>query len=270
MYIKGRGADGEEQPFLNPESSIYVRIAIAAQRFGQACYDFMDVGDFAKILEANNAEKDCIAALNELSQEVTDCELLHDMVHDENSKYKSEFRMRIANTINYLHGANNELVALATPPPPPPPPPLKGAPPPPASMPVVARPLTESQRLIHYKSAPTESVIFASDSDFTVSAGQKVVLEAKSPEDLKRMVARLPKHGPSLAYGLVVDRPGDMTALYKAVAIRLELRLPPEIERKVADRKNAATGWLYNIVQFESGAYYTSQHDYIKPEFYAV
>ena len=83
-------------------------------------------------------------------------------------------------------------------------------------------------------------------------------------------MARLPKHGPSLAYGLVVDRPGDMTALYKAVAIRLDLRLPPEIERKVADRKNAATGWLYDIVQFESGAYYTRQHDYIKPELYAV
>ena len=85
------------------------------------------------------------------------------------------------------------------------------------------------------------------------------------------MVDRLPKqHGPSLAFGLVVDRLGDMTALYKAVAIRLELRLPPEIERKVADRKNAATGWLYDIVQFESGAYYTRQHDYIKPELYAV
>ncbi|NBR87983.1 MAG: hypothetical protein EBT61_21210 [Verrucomicrobia bacterium] len=133
-----------------------------------------------------------------------------------------------------------------------------------------ARPLTESQKLIHYESAPTESVSFASDSDFVVSAGQKVVLEAKTPEALERMVARLPKHGPSLVFGLVVDRPGDMTALYKAVAIRLNLHLPPEIEGKVADRKNAATGWLYDIVQFESGAYYTRQHDYIKPELYAV
>jgi hypothetical protein len=67
------------------------------------------------------------------------------------------------------------------------------------------------------------------------------------------------------------DRPGDMTALYKAVAIRLELRLPPEIEQKEdAARKKAATGWLYVIVQFEPGAYYTRQHDDIKPELYAV
>lgn len=256
-YLRdGEGADTQKDPAVDPDSDVYVNVAIAAEAFARACFDFANKGDPAKIQVAEQAKKDLNIALTAFGVKVANSSLLSDnRLYVDAAKWKQEVKDAIQRT----------LVALAAVPE------LKFADQGNSASLQVARPLTESQRLIHYKSAPTESVIFASDPDIVVSAaGQKVVLEAKTPEDLEGMVARLPKHGPSLAYGLVVDRPGDMTALYKAVAIRLELRLPPEIERKVADRKNAATGWLYNIVQFESGAYYTSQHDYIKPELYAV
>jgi hypothetical protein len=252
--LRGRVGSGRS-PLVDPDSNVYVNVAIAAEAFARACFEFADKGDPVKIQDAANAKKQFMSDLHALQQEVTNSALLRDNFFPGNIQKKKDFNEAIQRAETALKGV--PTLSL----------PDQGAF---ASL-QVARPLTESQRLIHYKSAPTESVIFASNPDIVVSAaGQKVVLEAKTPEDLEGMVARLPKHGPSLAYGLVVDRPGDMTALYKAVAIRLELRLPPEIERKVADRKNAATGWLYNIVQFESGAYYTSQHDYIKPEFYAV
>jgi hypothetical protein len=131
--------------------------------------------------------------------------------------------------------------------------------------------LTESQKLINYDAPPTEG--FSVVRDVTaIPAGSHTdfVVEASSTASLEEMVGRLPATGGRMLYGLVVDRPGDMIALYKAVAICLKLRPPPEVAAKVADRKNAATGWLYDIVRFESGAHYTRLHEYIKPELYAV
>jgi hypothetical protein len=255
LYIKGSGGVPPGTPLVDPISGVYVNVADDAVDFAQACFDFADKPTEALIVAGAAAKSQLYANLRLLEQDVLTSVPLDDIYDPTNNPgRKTAFSAAIQRAVVSL----NAVPTLSLP--------DQGAS---ASL-LVARPLTESQRLIHYKSAPTESVTFASDSDFAVSAGQKVVLEAKTPEDLEGMVARLPKHGPSLVFGLVVDRPGDMTALYKAVAIRLDLRLPPEIERKVADRKNAATGWLYNIVQFESGAYYTSQHDYIKPELYAV
>ena len=242
-------------PLVNPSSVAYIRVADDAEAFAQACLDHSKIPSDALIIRSGAARTSLITSLQALEQEVLTSSALVDAHDASNAVTKLNFSAAIQKVIAAL-----TAVPALTPFVPSPSVGLRGE----------ARPLTESQKLIHYESAPTESVSFASDSDFVVSAGQKVVLEAKTPEALERMVARLPKHGPSLVFGLVVDRPGDMTALYKAVAIRLNLHLPPEIEGKVADRKNAATGWLYDIVQFESGAYYTRQHDYIKPELYAV
>jgi len=243
-------------PLVVPNSNLYVRVADDAEAFAQICLDHSKMPSDALIIRSGAARTSLITSLQALDQEVVRSPALVDAHDASNPGTKLNFSAAIQKVITAL-----AAVPGLTPFVPSPSVGLRGE----------ARPLTESQKLIHYESAPTESVSFTSDTDFVVSAGQKVVLEAKTPEALERMVARLPpKHGPSLVFGLVVDRPGDMTALYKAVAIRLELRLPPEIERKVADRKNAATGWLYDIVQFESGAYYTRPHDYIKPELYAV
>ena len=243
-------------PLVDPASDVYVNVSDAAVNFAQACFDFAAKPAEALIVAGAAAKSQLVTNLRLLEQHVLMSLPLSNRYDPTNNPgLKTEFS-------DAIRRATKALMVV----------PILEFPDQGASASLqVARPLTESQRLIHYKSAPTESVTFASDPDTVISsAGQKVVLKAKTPEDLEGMVARLPKHGPSLVFGLVVDRPGDMTALYKAVAIRLDLRLPPEIERKVADRKNAATGWLYNIVQFESGAYYTSQHDYIKPELYAV
>ena len=243
-------------PLVDPNSDVYVNVSDAAVNFAQVCFDFAAKPDEALIVAGAAAKSQLVTNLRLLEQHVLLSLPLSDRYDPTNNPHKKGL---FSDAIQRATKALMVVPILEFP--------DQGAS---ASL-QVARPLTESQRLIHYKSAPTESVTFASDPDIVVSAaGQKVVLEAKTPEDLEGMVARLPKHGPSLVFGLVVDRPGDMTALYKAAAIRLELRLPPEIERKVADRKNAATGWLYDIVQFESGAYYTRQHDYIKPELYAV
>ena len=242
-------------PLVDPSSNLYVLVADYAVAFAQICLDHSKNPSDALIIRSEAARRTLITSLHALEQEVVHSPALVDAHDASNAGTKRNFTTAIQKVITAL-AAVPGLTPLV--------------PGPSVGLRVEARPLTESQRLIHYESAPTESVSFASDSDFAVSAGQKVVLEAKTPGDLEKMVARLPKHGPSLVFGLVVDRPGDMTALYKAVAIRLNLHLPPEIEGKVADRKNAATGWLYDIVQFESGAYYTRQHDYIKPELYAV
>jgi hypothetical protein len=137
----------------------------------------------------------------------------------------------------------------------------------PAAAPAAA-PLTESQRLIHLASPPVDSVAIVRDP--RAAPKGDVVLEGASADDIERLAGELPAVGPRMVYGLVVDRPGDMVALYKAVAICLKAKLPDELARQVADRKRGATGWLYNVVRFESGAHYLSLREYIKPELYAV
>ena len=255
----GHPGANKNNPLVDPASDVYVKVAIAAQTFAQACFDFADKGDPAKIQDAEQAKKELKSELTKLAAEVSNSALLDDAFASAITR-KNDFKAAIQRTLTAL----NAVPELKLP--------DQGN----SASPQVARPLTESQRLIHYKSAPSDSVAFASNTDSVafasdaVSASQNIVIEAKTSADLENMVAQIPKQGPRLAYGLIVDRPGDMTALYKAVAIRLNLRLPPEFEKKVADRKNAATGWLYDIVRFETGAYYTRMREYIKPELYAV
>ena len=261
-YLRtGDGPAIQKEPVVDPDSDVYVNVAIAAETFAQACFDFANKGDPAKIQVAEQAKKALNIALTAFGAKVSNSLLLSDNhFFADAAKWKQEVKDATQRTLSALDAV----------------PELKFADQGNSASPQVARPLTESQRLIHYKSAPSDSVAFASNTDSVafasdaVSASQNIVIEAKTSADLENMVAQIPKQGPRLAYGLIVDRPGDMTALYKAVAIRLNLRLPPEFEKKVADRKNAATGWLYDIVRFETGAYYTRMREYIKPELYAV
>lgn len=71
-------------------------------------------------------------------------------------------------------------------------------------------------------------------------------------------------------FGLIVSEPGDMVALYKAVSIVLGLPPPADIAARVGDRKRGAKGWLYEIVKYGDGTYYTKLHTYIDPEKYYI
>jgi len=130
-----------------------------------------------------------------------------------------------------------------------------------------AKPLTASQRLIRLATVPDEEVNFSK----TVSASARgaVVLEAASEAELDVKLARTPDVAARL-YGLVVDKPGDIIALYKAVAINIGARTADEVEAKKADVAKAATGRLYTTFHLPTGGYYKQFRDYIKPTLYAV
>ena len=141
----------------------------------------------------------------------------------------------------------------------------------------VARPppqkeLTERQQLIGYGATPSDVVEFATSLGAVPEASRAdVVVEFPSLAALEEQASGVsPTSRARHIYALVVDRPGDMTALYKAVAISLGMRPPPGVEGRVADRRRGATGWLYDIVRLESGASYTRLHSYIQPELYDV
>jgi len=69
----------------------------------------------------------------------------------------------------------------------------------------------------------------------------------------------------------VVDKPGDMVALYKAIAINVGLSPPPDIKSKSADRTRGASGWLYEIVRTaDSDIHALRLRTYIKSSEYAV
>jgi hypothetical protein len=132
----------------------------------------------------------------------------------------------------------------------------------------VAAPLTAIQKLIHLDKPPVNEVSFVENAPATIHG--VAVIEASSEAALDAKLARGSTTGTGSLYGLVFDKPGDRTALLKAVAINLGLKPPAAIQGKPADRLKGATGWLYSIVRLEGGGYFKQFRDYIKPELYAV
>jgi hypothetical protein len=227
-----------------------------AEQMAASCQRFANTGDPAAAAAAANARIVLTHSLAALDAEIQAEPLLADGLAARNAARKAGFAAGIAR-------AQAALAAI-----PPLVPPSSGVA---RTGPPVSPPLPDSARLIHYEHPPTETIGIARDvTEIVPTPGTDVVIEAKTTAGLEAMIARLPDAGPRVVYGLVVDRPGDMVALYKAVAICLKMRPPPSVESKVADRKNAATGWLYDILRFESGAHYSRLREYIKPELYAV
>jgi len=132
---------------------------------------------------------------------------------------------------------------------------------------VASKPLTTSQRLIHLTSTPDIEAHFS--KEVSPAAHGALVLEAASESELDAKLARAPDVAARL-YGLVVDKPGDLVALYKAVAINIGVRTTAEIKSKRADVANAATGRLYTATRLPTGGYYKQFRDYVKPALYDV
>lgn len=239
--------------FINPDLNPLYKVEQDALAVAEACFGFARSLDGRYIAQFEAAKAALTGSLSALDALVANEPLTA------SPPAIPEVRIRFANAIRRAQNALAAIPALAVPP--------VGAP----AVVAPSRPLMESERLIRLDAPPVDPVIFTPDVDaVSATARTDVVLEATSTAALEDKVGRLPAAGPRLVYGLVVDKPGDMVALYKAVAIALKLKLPEEIARKVADRKRAATGWLYDVVRFESGAYYTRLREYIKPELYAV
>ena len=142
------------------------------------------------------------------------------------------------------------------------------------------RPLLPSERLINYprreysrrgQEGLDKFNIVLDTGEIPPGAHSDYILQASSLDEINNMVRNLTNRpGPRMLYGLVVDHPGDKVALYKAIAIVLNMRPPAAIENQKADRAHAATGFLYSIVRFESGGFYVKSEGLIKPEFYNV
>lgn len=243
---------------LDPAAPELAQVERDAEQMATACFSFANTGNLAYIPAADGARAALTLSLAAINAAVLGEALLGDAVDPpNNAARKVDFTACVAR-------AQAALAAI---------PPLKPLPTGVARSvgPTNRPPLPDSLRLIHYEQPPTETIGIVHDvSEIPAGTRSDVVIEAQSAEALDAMVARLPESGPRLVYGLVVDRPGDHVALYKAVAICLKMRPPPAVEKQVASRKNAATGWLYDIVRFESGAYYSRLREYIKPELYAV
>ena len=136
------------------------------------------------------------------------------------------------------------------------------------------RPLTASQRLIHLTFTPDVKANFV--KEVPPDAHGTLVLEASSIEELDAKLARTPRSNNASIFGLVVDKPGDLVALYKAVAINIKRGISDELKTKQANVANAATGrlykttWMPNLGGSGGGAYYKEFIDHIKPALYAV
>ena len=154
---------------------------------------------------------------------------------------------------------------------------------PPAKAVAVAKPLTESQKLIHYATPPTESVAVVEAGSAGLAelaaapAGGVAIIEAAddksktSAAKVDEIAAALPRAGgPRDVYVLVVDKPGDMAALRKAAAMCLKLKAPGQVQAAPSDRKKGATGWLYRVVRQESGEYYNVLVTYVNSALYDV
>lgn len=239
--------------FIDPDPKPLYDVELKALAVAEACLGFAKTLEGLYITAFDLAKADLTRSLNALDALVANEPLTASPPAD------AKVRVDFAAAIGRARDALAAIPALEAP--------LIGAP----AVVAPSRPLMESERLIRLEVPPVDPVIFTPDvGAVSASSRTDVVLEATSTAALEDKVGRLPAAGPRLVYGLVVDKPGDMVALYKAVAIALKLKLPDEIARKVADRKRAATGWLYDVVRFESGAYYTRLREYIKPELYAV
>jgi len=223
------------------------------------CLKCAMTGDPSLIPAGEAAKTVLLKSLADLEAKVLAEPLLEDALHGLNAKYKTDFTAaikKVSDALNAIILKWSVPSGVA-----------RGM-----SAPTRLPPLPDSMRLIHYEHPPTDTLggIFQNVSDIPAGLRNDVVIVAQNENDLDSKANRLPKSGPRLAYGLIVHRQGDMVALYKAIAICLKQALPPEIAAKKANRKSAATGWLYDIVRFESGANYMRLRDYIKPELYAV
>jgi hypothetical protein len=129
--------------------------------------------------------------------------------------------------------------------------------------------LNDEQKLINYAVPPVAVYSLVQTADAVpVGSHTDFVIEAGTRETLERM--KFPSGGRQL-YGLVIDKPGDMVALYKAVAINIGLNPPPDIKSKSADRTKGASGWLYDIVRAaDSDIHALRLRTYIKSSEYAV
>jgi len=223
------------------------------------CLKCAMTGDPSHIPAGEAAKTVLLKSLADLEAKVLAEPLLEDALHGFNAKYKTDFTAaikKVSDALNAIILKWSVPSGVA-----------RGM-----SAPTRLPPLPDSMRLIHYEHPPTDTLggIFQNVSDIPAGLRNDVVIVAQNEKDLDSKANLLPQSGPRLVYGLIVHRPGDMIALYKAIAICLKQALPPEIAAKTANRKTAATGWLYDIVRFESGANYMRQRDYIKPELYAV
>lgn len=131
----------------------------------------------------------------------------------------------------------------------------------------ISKPLTASQRLIHLTATPDVEAHFS--KEVAPTARGVLVLEVASESELDAKLARAPDVAARL-YGLVVDQPGDLVALYKAVAINIGTLTPADIKSKRADVARAATGWLYTATRLPTGGYFKQFRDYVKPALYDV
>jgi hypothetical protein len=129
--------------------------------------------------------------------------------------------------------------------------------------------LNDEQKLINYAVPPVAVYSLVQTADAVpVGSHTDFVIESGTRETLERM--KFPSGGRQL-YGLVIDKPGDMVALYKAVAINIGLNPPPDIKSKSADRTKGASGWLYDIVRAaDSDIHALRLRTYIKSSEYAV
>jgi hypothetical protein len=135
-----------------------------------------------------------------------------------------------------------------------------------------APPLTETQRLFHHTTPPTEELTVV--GAHATAAGRDprgdVLIEASSAAELDTKLQAFQDSSARTLYGLVLDKDGDRVALLKAAAINLGLQLPKLLQDRTADRTRGATGWLYAIVRLPTGGHYKRLRDYIRPELYAV
>ena len=223
------------------------------------CLKYAKTGDPTLIPSGEAVKKTLLINLAALETKVQIEPLLEDDLHELNAGLKKVFTAAIKAVSDALEAI---ILIWASPPGL-----ARGM-----STPTRLPPLPDSIRLIHYERPPTDTLggIFQNVSDIPAGSRNDVVIVAQNEKDLDSKANLLSQSGPRLTYGLIIHHPGDMVALYKAVAICLKQAPPPEIAAKNANRKTAATGWLYDIVRFESGGRYMRLRDYIKPELYAI
>lgn len=118
-----------------------------------------------------------------------------------------------------------------------------------------ARPLTESQKLIHASPGSHDMLVVGE-----ASVGQVGIVVADSDAQLATALAA----GAAGQYAVVIDKPGDVGALLHAIAINVRARDPAKMT--AARMAKGATGWLYEILASGQRVF----RDYIRPALYAA
>jgi hypothetical protein len=105
-------------------------------------------------------------------------------------------------------------------------------------------------------------------SEVNNSPNPYVVVETDSLEKLESTIDNISESNKQL-FGLIIDKPGDLTALYISISIILNIDLSYLTAGKFPDWNRAASGWLYDIPRFESGNHYLRLKEYVRPENYS-